>query len=172
MTEILKQNWPSQANVPAYYGKIELTNDGRPTERWEARCLTKVLTPYPLRLSWEPETVVRKITCHRLVAQSLMQCLARLLEHYGSVEAVRAARLDLFGGCYNFRSMRGGRALSMHSYGIAIDLDPDRNGLGKKWEEGKGMMPKEAVRIFKEAGWTWGGDWSRADAMHFQAASV
>lgn len=172
MTTIEKPSWPKQSNVPSYYGKIELSNDGRPTERWEARSLTKVLAPYPLRLAWAPDTVVRKITCHRLLAPSLLQCLARILEHYGSLEAVSAAGMDLYGGCYNFRPMRGGTNLSMHSYGIAIDLDPDRNALNRKWEKGKGMMPLEVVRIFREAGWTWGGDWHRADCMHFQAASV
>ena len=174
MTESPPKNaWPAQAAVPAYYGKIELSNDGRATDRWEARSLTKVLAPYPLRLAWEPATVVRKITCHRLVAQSLTRCLSGILAHYGSPEAVRAAGMDLYGGAYNFRPMRGGHALSMHAFGIAIDLDPDRNPLGKKWQEGKGMMPMEVVEIFEAEGWTWGGRWSgRPDAMHFQAARV
>lgn len=165
--------WPAQADAAAFYGRIEIGHDGLPTERWQARALTTVQVPYPFRLAWEPETVVRKITCHRLVAASLTRCLAQLLEHYGSIEALRAAGLDLYGGCYAFRPMRGGAALSMHAYGVAIDLDPDHNPLGRKWQEGGRMMPKAAVEIFETAGWTWGGRWShRPDCMHFQAARI
>lgn len=164
--------WPRQVDVPTYFGRLELGANGRPTARWEARSLQTVAVPYPLRLAWEPEVVVRRITCHRRVARPLGQCLEAVLAHYGSVEAVRAARMDLYGGCYNFRTMRGSNALSLHSYGIAIDLDPERNALGQKWVEEKGMMPLAVVRIFEAAGWTWGGRWNRPDAMHFQAARV
>jgi hypothetical protein len=166
-------HFPRQAEVPAFYGRIELGHDGRPTERWEARSLTTVQAPYPMRLAWDPATTVRRITCHRLVAQSLTHCLAEILSLYGSLEALRQARLDLYGGCYNFRPMRGGHALSMHSYGIALDLDPEHNPFGQKWIDHKNMMPLEVVEIFESAGWTWGGRWpSKPDPMHFQAAAI
>lgn len=125
-----------------------------------------------MRLAWDTDTVVRRMTCHRVVAKSLAAVLGNILSLYGSVEEVQKARMDLFGGCYNFRLTRGGSILSMHSYGIAIDLDPDRNGLGVKYDEKKGMMPQEVVELFAAEGWTWGGKWSRPDAMHFQAATV
>jgi hypothetical protein len=165
--------WPRQADVPAYFGRIELGADGLPTERWQARCLKTLPLPYPMRLAWDLQTTVRKITCHRAVAESLSCCLAGILAHYGSLEALRAAGMDLYGGCYNFRPMRGGHVLSMHAYGIAIDLDPEHNPLAAKWKEDKAMMPMAVVKIFEAAGWTWGGRWnSRPDCMHFQAASV
>jgi hypothetical protein len=173
MTSTSIDAWPTQAQVPAFFGKIQLGHDGRPTDRWEARSLTTVLAPYPFRLAWDPATTVRKITCHRLVAQSLLRCLGGILDAYGSPEAVRAAGLDLYGGCYNYRPMRAGSTLSMHSYGIAVDLDPDRNPLGRKWDECKTMMPSRVVDIFENAGWTWGGRWTgRPDCMHFQAARI
>lgn len=165
-------NWPKQSEVPAFFGKIELGKDGRPTERWEARALTTINLPYPMRLAWEPSTIVRRLTCNRAVSQSLSRCLSNILAHYGSLEKVSEARMDLYGGCYNFRPMRGGHNLSMHSYGIAIDLDPEHNPLGKKYSVNAGMMPQAVVDIFTAEGWTWGGKWSRPDAMHFQAATV
>jgi hypothetical protein len=58
----------------------------------------------------------------------------------------------------------------MHSYGAAVDFDPDRNGLGDPTP----AMDPRVVAAFKAEGWTWGGDWSprNRDGMHFQAASV
>ena len=165
--------WPRQADVPAFFGRIELGADGLPTDRWQARMLTTIPLPYPMRLSWDLQTTVRKITCHRAVADSLTACLAAVLAHYGSLAAVQAAGLDLYGGCYNFRPMRGSHVLSMHAYGIAIDLDPEHNPQFARWKEDKGMMPMAVVDIFEAAGWTWGGRWtSRTDCMHFQAASI
>lgn len=166
-------HWPRQADVPGFFGRIELGSSGLPTERWQARALKSLPLPYPMRLAWEPGTTVRRLTCHRAVADSLRDCLASILAHYGSLEAVQAARMDLYGGCYNFRPMRGSHQLSMHSYGIAIDLDPQRNPLGTKWRDDKGMTPLPVVQIFERAGWTWGGRWtSRPDCMHFQAATI
>lgn len=165
--------WPRQAEVAHFFGAIELGPDGTPTERWQARALVSLNLPYRMRLSWQTETSVRRITCHRAVAASLRGCLAAILEHYGSLTAVQEAGLDLYGGCYNFRPMRGSHTLSMHAYGIAIDLDPEHNRLGAKWGPEKGMMPMAVVEIFERAGWTWGGRWSsRPDCMHFQAASI
>lgn len=163
--------WPKQADVPAYFGKIETGDNGLPTERWERTMLTQIALPCPLRLSWEPETIIHRLSCHRAVARALTFILADIFALYKNDRAgMQAARMDLFGGCYNFRRMRGGANLSMHSYGIAIDLDPDRNPQGKPWVEGKGMMPGEVVDIFLAHGWTWGGLWKKnPDAMHFQA---
>lgn len=73
---------------------------------------------------------------------------------------------------------RGG--LSMHNYGLAIDvvLLLDRDGDGKfteaSWDtkgdfDADGVSDwMEIVRVFKEFGWEWGGDWKFYDAPHFQ----
>lgn len=165
-------NWPHQNDVDSFYGKIKLGSDGRPTPAWEASNLTLASTPYPMRLSWDLSVTVRKFTCHKAVRPSIETILEEIWNHYGKdLEAIRAARVDLFGGCYNFRRMRGGAKLSMHSWGIAIDLDPERNPLGKPYKASAGMMPMDVVNIFEKHGWEWGGRWgAKFDAMHFQAA--
>jgi hypothetical protein len=163
--------WPAQGDVPAFFGKIQLGDDGLPTRRWEDNCLVTMGLPYPMRLSWDTATTVRKITCHKAVQRDLAAILSEIYALYGrDMAQVRARRMDLYGGCYNFRRMRGLANLSMHSYGIAIDLDPERNPIGVKWKHGEGMMPGEVVDIFAAHGWTWGGLWrTRPDAMHFQS---
>jgi peptidoglycan L-alanyl-D-glutamate endopeptidase CwlK len=73
---------------------------------------------------------------------------------------------------------RGG--LSMHNYGLAIDIalihDIDGDGDYDKavWDtktdyDGDGKSDwMEVVQIFKEYGWEWGGDWGFKDPPHFQ----
>ena len=124
--------------------------------------------PYPMRIAWETTTTVNRLSCHSLVKDSLRAILEGILAHYGNIAAVRAARMDLYGGCYNYRKMRGGSSWSRHAWGIAIDIDPDRNGLRTPWP-GEATMPLDVIEIFEAAGWKSGARaWSR-DAMHFQA---
>lgn len=76
--------------------------------------------------------------------------------------------LDVLGGTFAFRKIRGASSLSTHSYAIGIDLDPANNALGNT----TGGMPLFAVELFKKEGWTWGGDFKgRKDWMHFQACA-
>lgn len=45
------------------------------------------------------------------------------------MERIRELRLDVYGGCFNNRPIRGGSRPSLHAWGIAIDMDPERNTL-------------------------------------------
>jgi hypothetical protein len=81
---------------------------------------------------------------------------------------IEANHLHLFGGSYNFRLMRGSNQLSMHSWGCALDLDPEGNPFGRN--RAKCRMPAPVVEAFQAEGFEWGGRWKRPDAMHFQAA--
>lgn len=165
--------YPKESDMPAYFGRIETGADGLPTERWERERLTTISTPYPLRLSWDTDTKVSRVRCALAVASDLQSIFEEIWNHYDrDLDKVQFARMDLYGGCFNFRRKRGLAGLSTHAYGAAIDLDPDRNGLGVEWKKGKGMMPEEVVAIFEAHGWTWGGRWkTRPDPMHFQATS-
>ena len=70
--------------------------------------------------------------------------------------------------------------MSMHNYGMAIDivLIVDTDGDGKYdravWDTKKDFDKDgkadwmEVVTIFKQYGWTWGGDWKFYDAPHFE----
>jgi hypothetical protein len=80
--------------------------------------------------------------------------------------------VSTYGGGYNFRLMRTSNRLSMHAYGCAIDLDPDRNQLGDT-SPAFADFPM-VVEAFEKEGWVWGGRWSgrSCDGMHFQAARV
>jgi len=123
--------------------------------------------PYPMRIAWEKDRIVTTTRVHALVAPSLGKILEEVQEYFGTHEALQAYGLDLFGGCYNYRPMRGGDKYSRHSWGIAIDLDPDHNGLWTKRKAAR--MPEGVIDIFEKHGWKSGGRaWGR-DFMHFQA---
>ena len=68
-----------------------------------------------------------------------------------------------YGGCFNIRNVRGGNQISAHAYGLAVDINPDTNPLGKP-----GAMHQDVVDCFEEAGFVWGGNFKRIDGMHFQ----
>jgi len=160
------------AALTAFYGPFALRTNGFPTAAWETTNLTSFVAPYPLAAAWDPSIAIKRIRCHRKVEESLRAILEGVKAHYGSIENIRVARMHLTGGVYNFRAISGTSRLSLHSYGAAIDLDPERNPLGKAWDENAGMMPMEVVDIFASAGWKWGGRFNgRKDCMHFQATA-
>lgn len=76
------------------------------------------------------------------------------------------SKLVTFDGGYNWRSQRGSQKLSMHAYGGALDFNSATNQLGTP-----GDMDPRLVEAADGLGWTWGGEWSRPDSMHFQWGS-
>lgn len=166
-------NWPpdTRQTLDAFYSKHMLGVDGRPTAGWQSANLTRIATPYPLTIAWDLSKQVTKVLCHKKVAESIVRIFENILSHYGSVEEVRKARMHLFGGMYNYRPVKGSNNLSTHSWGAGIDLDPEKNALGKKYDPSKGMMPEAVIAIFEAEGWKWGGRFRRPDCMHFQATS-
>lgn len=166
--------WPLEEPkaLAAFFGPFQLRAAGLPTAAWESVNLTTIVAPYTMIAAWDPKVAITRIRCHRLLAESLKDILRGILAHYGSVVKVRRARMHLFGGAYNFRRISGSSKLSLHSYGAAIDLDPEHNPLGRAWKADTGMMPTPVVDLFEAAGWKWGGRFkSRKDCMHFQATS-
>lgn len=67
---------------------------------------------------------------------------------------------------FNIRSKRGGGGQSLHSWGIALDINPDRN----PYRSFTSDLPGEVIEIFKKNGFFWGGDWGGRDndPMHFE----
>lgn len=116
--------WPTQDDVrkgKSLFGERGV--DGRPYRR-----LRKLILPYPLRLSWDLSITVRSTSCHEEVHDFAKRALENVLAAYGFAE-IQRLRLDLYGGCFNVRPIRGGKDFSMHSWGIAFDFDTARNGL-------------------------------------------
>lgn len=155
--------WPTQAEARAFYGDPSLRG-------WAEENLVHITCPWPLFMG--PNTV-KYIAIHRKCAASLQLVLERVWQDVGgSVAKIKELRYDQYDGSFNYRPMRGGHNLSMHSYGCAIDWDAADN----QQHSAKHLFTNDSplIKRFKEEGWVWGGDWSPAsiDAMHVQAARV
>ena len=94
-----------------------------------------------------------------------------ILEVYGLAK-IQELGIDLFGGCFAFRAMRGGSDYSRHSWGIAIDLDPERNQLKETNKTARFARPeyKPMIDIFYKHGFINLGVEKNYDWMHFEKA--
>ena len=142
------------------YGTPNVTGEGY---------LVKIQLPYPMRLAWDTDSEVNSMMCHRLVADNFKSVFNDLLFYYGQPR-LKELGIDLFGGCFNFRKMRGGNAWSTHSWGIAIDLDPARNMLHETKATARFARPeyKPMIDIFYKHGFEGLGPEKDYDWMHFQ----
>ncbi len=126
-------NWPHQNSARDFYGANTRVSEGvaGPDVQWERDNLVLVPIPWRAVASWDQSLKIKALCVHRRVAQSLARVLDRIWNDFGqSQKAIEIAGMHLIGGGYVWRAMRGGSRLSMHSYGCAVDFDPDSNGLG------------------------------------------
>ena len=114
----------------------------------------------------------------------------RLIDEYGGDDT--ASMEDNNTSCFNYRLVDGTSSLSRHALGCAIDINPfynpyvvfNKNGSGETYISPQGSEPYAdrskdfpykidendlCYKLFKEHGFTWGGDWnSSKDYQHFQ----
>lgn len=132
-----------------------------------------VRPPWRMVLAWDTRRQIETIRCHEAVAASAQRALENIADTYTPAE-IRHLGLHLFGGCFNYRKMRGGNRLSTHAYGVAIDFDPARNRL--TWGADRANLARpDAVRFWEawEAeGWTSLGRARGYDWMHVQAPGI
>jgi hypothetical protein len=147
--------------------KQAIAKYGKPNQ--QGSYLTTIKLPYPMRLAWDKKTKVNTMRCHKLVADDFLGVFNDLLLHYGYAKICELG-IDLFGGCFNFRAMRGGSDYSRHSWGIAIDLDPERNQLKETKATARFARPeyKPMIDIFYKHGFVSLGREKDYDYMHFE----
>ena len=132
---------------------------GKPDINMERQHMT--LWDVPADINRAIPEIPNKIYCNKdLVApleKALRNLIARGLEYH----------IMTWDGCFNIRKKKGGISLSLHSWGIAIDFNAAWNGFGAEPQ-----MPLEVVKCFTDAGFDWGGTWTKKDGMHFQLSKI
>lgn len=126
--------------------------------------------PFPLIIAWDTSVKVTRIRCHKLEVQNVVMIFQDILDAYG-LEKIQALGINLFGGCFNYRQMRGGSSWSRHAWGTAIDLDPARNQMNETKKTARFARPeyKKMIDIFESHGWLSLGRLRNYDWMHFEA---
>lgn len=129
--------------------------------------------PYPMILAWDRKVSINRFQAHKEFKPVLQDILKDTLEHYG-LDKIKELGLNEFGGCLNIRKMRGGSLLSVHSWGLALDLDPLNNQL--KWGKDKARFAKPEYdrfwKIVERHGCYSLGRIKNYDWMHFQLIPV
>ena len=147
----------SQAEQEKYFGKANP----------QGTYLTMIDLPYTM---YYDKQAVNKMRCHKKVAQAFLNVFNDLLKTYG-VAKLNELEITDFGGCFNYRLMRGSRSkLSAHSWGTAIDLDANRNTLKETSATARFARPeyKAMIDIFEKHGFASLGRLKNKDWMHFE----
>lgn len=109
--------------------------------------------------------ILGTVTCHRVMLPALRGALLEL-DTRGLSGAVDPTD---FGGCYapRFIERDPRRGLSLHTWGIAVDLNVSGNQVGTA-----GTIDPRVVETFERWGFAWGGRWQVPDPMHFELAGL
>ena len=157
----LSKRWPLQSDVEKIFGK--------PGEN-----LVKITLPRPMTVAWDKKQIVTSVLLHKLVADSAQTALEAECVAY-SLDRWKQLGLHLHGGTFNIRKMKGNSSkLSMHSWGIAWDRDPENNAY--RMHHGQASFARPEYEAFCSAweaqGWVSLGRTRDIDWMHWQAARL
>ncbi len=159
----VRNNWPGQntSSLTSFYGPACSVP------------LVRVEVPWTMKLAWDKNTRVSSVSIHEKNAESLTRIFGQVSNTYSTRE-INEFGLNLFGGSYNCRKIRGGDRMSTHSWGIALDFDPERNQL--RWGANKAFLARPELEpfweIWEREGWSSLGREKNYDWMHVQAADI
>lgn len=121
----------------------------------------KWMTLWDVPSHLEIGVIPRRLYCNRDMVIPLTIAF-ELLSERGLV-----GELVTWDGCFNIRRKRAGISASLHSWGIAVDVNAAYNRMSRK-----PTLSPAFVRCWTDAGFEWGGKWRIPDGMHFQLARL
>lgn len=153
-----------------------------------------------LHIDYEGNTRSGELICNEYIAQDLTEIFYELYRSEYRLESVLL--IDEYDGddsasmeanntsCFNYRPITGNANLSMHAYGLAVDINPLYNPYIAYLKDGSmEVMPASAqpyadrqqsfpykideddlcYKLFTQHGFIWGGNWNNIkDYQHFQ----
>ena len=113
----------------------------------------------------EPVPLLGNVTCNKAFIPQLRAALDEIIKS-GLASSIHPKE---YAGCYypRYIGRSAANGLSLHSWGIAVDLNVPGNQRGTV-----GQMDRRVVAIMKKWGMAWGGDWHYTDPMHFEMNRV
>ncbi|MEA2230000.1 MAG: hypothetical protein QOF04_3630 [Solirubrobacteraceae bacterium] len=104
--------------------------------------------------------VLGPVTCHRRMVPALRRAMAELVRR----RLTRLVDPGDYAGCYAPRRIPGSGTLSLHAWGLAVDLNAGRNPQGSPPRQDRRL-----VAVMERHGFSWGGRWPTVpDGMHFE----
>jgi hypothetical protein len=104
--------------------------------------------------------ILGSVTCHRRMIPALRRALADVARR----GLARLIDPGDYAGCYAPRRIPGSGTLSLHAWGLAVDLNASRNPQGSPPHQDRRL-----VAIMERHGFSWGGRWPTVpDGMHFE----
>ena len=94
--------------------------------------------------------IPKRIYCNKDLVEPLTKSFKALIDT-GNVKEIKT-----WDGCFNIRKKRGLSSMSMHSWGLAVDINAFENGLNQIPKLSAGF-----VKCFTDNGFVWGGTWTR-----------
>lgn len=153
-----------------------------------------------LHIDYEGSPVPGELICNEYIAEDLVDIFYELYRNEYRLESV--ALIDEYDGddnasmeannssCFNYRPVTNSKSLSMHAYGLAVDINPLYNPYVAFLKDGsQEILPASAqpyadrkesfpykideddlcYKLFTQHGFIWGGNWNNLkDYQHFQ----
>lgn len=133
----------------------------------------KLITIY-----WMPHVFGKKYPLKVTTINGVDKKLTRISEALEKLPPSFHKYVDKPASSYYWRNVAKEEYLSMHSFGIAIDINLDYSNYWL-WDYMRSKrtlthltlrnkIPMEIVEIFENEGFSWGGRWYHYDTMHFE----
>ena len=154
-----------------------------------------------LYVDFDGNTQMGEIVCNKAISKDLAEIFKELYDNQYQIDKIRLVDeynadddlscLDNNTSCFNYRVVGGTNSLSKHALGLAIDINPFYNPYvtypngverisppgSEPYGDRSADFPHKidyndlCYKLFKEHGFTWGGDWKTLkDYQHFQKA--
>ena len=135
-------------------------------------CHAGTVSPHLVHITWLPKSWGHEISITSI--NGVDRRLDAISQALDALPAEDKKYLYPIGGTYNCRPIAGTEQTSMHSWGVAIDLNVATSDYWR-WSRSSGgfppyrnRIPPEVVAIFERNGFIWGGRWAHFDTMHFE----
>lgn len=156
----------SQKLIAKYGNPKNTTKNPKNQANFEAKWLTNWV--YPADIAAAIPSIGRSLYCHKDLVPVLTKFYRELIKRGLHKE------IHTQDQCFCVRMIRGSETeLSIHSFALAIDLNPDDNPLGLDRDQAKAKGLKPFTPAFQQCahdcGLLPGYSFRRCDGMHFEA---